>query len=392
VSASIRCWATTSVAVLCACAAPGCVIDPPDLSGKECEADIECGLLSCINNVCGDAGDEGEGEGEEGEGEGEGEEGEGEGEEGEGEGEGEGEEGEGEGEGEPDVDSPFEAWSADQPDAGENQNCLATLYQETNAPRQWRDRGCSELFPFVCDLPFGADAPDGCELVDIGKEVAFCATLSTFDDAQATCATVDGALVRIENIAQNEALEAEAFVRFPAEPGVVFLGADDRGSEGQFTWLDGDLLFTPSAFTPWEFGGAPDDGAGVNGPSEDCQELGMEADDKGTWQDIRCTQSSPYVCSVPGEDFGECTPVVVGERSFAVCITPLVVDAAAEACAGLGGSLARIDTREETQAITDAADVLLIVEDMLIGGSDAEEEGVWRWPDGEVFEDLRFVE
>jgi hypothetical protein len=182
-------------------------------------------------------------------------------------------------------------------------------------------------------------------------------------------------------------------VRFPVNPGVLWLGATDRDSEGQYLWLDGDPLFTPAGFTPWEQFNAPDDGAGVDGPTEDCQELGMEEDDKGTWQDVRCAQISPYVCSLPidGDPAG-CTAVDVGEKRFGICTAPLAVADASNACAERGGTLARIDTIEETDAITAAADVLLIVEDMLIGGSDSAEEGVWVWPDGEVFEDLRFVE
>jgi hypothetical protein len=189
-------------------------------------------------------------------------------------------------------------------------------------------------------------------------------------------------LLRIRSRAENDAVTAAATAQLPADPGVMFLGATDRDVEGQFRWLDGDALFTPG-YSPWE-GNAP-----VGGTAENCLELGLETNEDGSWNDCDCADAQAFVCSLPANaEIASCTNVDVEGRRFAICPTPSDHAAAAAACAGTGGTLARIDDKAQQDAVVTAAKALVTI-DAFLGGSDAATEDVWTWPDGTVFDDLR---
>ena len=106
----------------------------------------------------------------------------------------------------------------------------------------------------------------------------------SFDDAKAECAgstwpdeSVGGHLVVINNSAENsEVLEIRSL------GSNMWIGYSDAVEEGVWVWEPGG---GGSTYTHWN-AGEPSGGA------EDCAE--MRAD--GTWNDVRCYYTKPFLC------------------------------------------------------------------------------------------------
>lgn len=72
---------------------------------------------------------------------------------------------------------------------------------------------------------------------------------------------------------------------------------------------------------------------------------------------------------------------------FMFCPTPVSHDEALERCSLAGGSLASVDDAP-LNAWLSARMAELDADDFWLSGTDAEDEGVWRWGDGRVFFDV----
>lgn len=80
----------------------------------------------------------------------------------------------------------------------------------------------------------------------------------------------------------------------------------------------------------------------------------------------------------------ECQCERSGERDFMFCSVPVSFALAEARCADAGGTLASVDGAEQNEWLT-AQMQARDADDFWLSGTDAEDEGVWRWADGRVF-------
>jgi len=125
-----------------------------------------------------------------------------------------------------------------------------------------------------------------------GKHYYFCTNVKSWDAALGVCQGVGISLVRINDSGEN------AFVRSNIS-AVASIGANDKTTEGQWRWTQGNEQFwngvangtaVGGLFTNWRTG-EPNESSG-----EDC---GFIWNDDGTWNDDDCNGSGedhPFVC------------------------------------------------------------------------------------------------
>ena len=127
-----------------------------------------------------------------------------------------------------------------------------------------------------------------CEQVDIdGVAFELCDRPMPWDEAAAFCAARGGALARVDDRAQSEALHRAA--RRLDRTDRWWIGLSDRGAEGDFRWMDG----TPVGEEALWASGEPDEDA----CSQDCAALKKGGD--GRWHDSHCGQPRPFICRMP---------------------------------------------------------------------------------------------
>jgi hypothetical protein len=155
--------------------------------------------------------------------------------------------------------------------------------------------------------------------------------------------------------------------------------------ESDWRWTNGDVLQVPP-YSPWAFGSTP---IGAERDAFDCMEMELEPEDTiGRWSDRSCDEVTPFICEdAPLATNEECTVLETATKVFTICAAPLSYLEASARCEELGGQLARIDSADENAALSEAAAALAL--DAYLGGTDADDEGLWVWPDGSVFDDLR---
>jgi hypothetical protein len=112
----------------------------------------------------------------------------------------------------------------------------------------------------------------------------------TWTEAQAYCVSEGGALVKI-----NDADENNDLVDLVTESGSIWIGANDRDTEGDFRWTDGSQVVGDNAH--WADGQPNNSGDGEN-----CVVLHA---DGGDWNDVACDetefgdQGMTFVCELP---------------------------------------------------------------------------------------------
>lgn len=115
----------------------------------------------------------------------------------------------------------------------------------------------------------------------MGQNLLFCPTPRTFAEAEARCTERGRTLVRIDNAAFSDAVQAAAIaVRYQS----WWIGLDDRAVEGRFRWADG----TDPTFTVWA-GGEPN-----NAGNEDCAHYWP---DRAEWNDSPCETRMGTICA-----------------------------------------------------------------------------------------------
>jgi hypothetical protein len=200
---------------------------------------------------------------------------------------------------------------------------------------------------------------------------------------------VGSTLLRPFDPLDDDEVFAAADTRFSTPS--YWIGADDLVDEGIVRWHDGTPI--PWVYSNWDVPDSPNNYQG----GEHCLELQIVADTftgVAEWNDVTCGSTRHYVCD--GVDDGEPVPQSCHHADGSdgvhrvLCEALATWDNAQAACAGFGGSLARVDSAEANAAIcADVTAHFTAPDDVFLGGRDSAVEGVWRWLDGDLFEDVR---
>lgn len=125
------------------------------------------------------------------------------------------------------------------------------------------------------DCTPGESCPSGCRAASYGGHgYAYCLTGTSWTAARDHCASVGMQLVRIDSGGEN------SFVGDLGGVSNLWIGANDRASEGNFVWIDGGSI-TSRHWT-----------SGYPNGSGDCAR--MNPDDQ--WVDVDCTRTYDFVC------------------------------------------------------------------------------------------------
>ncbi len=91
------------------------------------------------------------------------------------------------------------------------------------------------------------------------------------------------------NLASVRDAEENLLMTVRTVEGASWLGLNDIGNEGNFTWVDGE----PLGYTNWNGGGEPS-----NSPESNCVGINVE----GLWFVFDCLNSRPGICKAPHPD------------------------------------------------------------------------------------------
>jgi hypothetical protein len=82
----------------------------------------------------------------------------------------------------------------------------------------------------------------------------------------------------------------------------------------------------------------------------------------------------------------ECSCERRGDRDYMFCATLVTHEEAVARCSAAGGVLPSVDQPSDNEWLTERMQTVA-QDDFWLSGTDAEDEGVWRWEDGRVFYD-----
>ncbi len=145
------------------------------------------------------------------------------------------------------------------------------------------DQANSSVYHFYCKDREDCAQESGCVLHVRSGERAylFCtAAPLDYDDAREFCLGRGGDLVVIRTPEENDYLKV-----ISDEP--LWIGLDDRETEGEFVWVDGTEL----TWSDWREG-EPNNSGG----NEDCAGFFGEGDDRG-WNDFPCDGQRGFICA-----------------------------------------------------------------------------------------------
>jgi hypothetical protein len=109
--------------------------------------------------------------------------------------------------------------------------------------------------------------------------------------------------------------------------------------------------------------------------------LDAGSDDAIDGPDVSAVLPATLVCRA------ECTCERRANRDFMFCGAAVTHGEAVELCATAGGTLVIIDDQEQNAWVSRRMEAAAASTDFWLSGTDSDDEGVWRWPDGRVFFD-----
>ncbi|XP_078660072.1 uncharacterized protein LOC144904802 [Branchiostoma floridae x Branchiostoma belcheri] len=210
--------------------------------------------------------------------------------------------------------------------------------------------------------------------------------------AESRCTQVGAHLASVRTAQENE------FIRSHSAARTIWIGLNDRGTEGTFKWTDN----TGVGYLNW-LPNQPDNA----GNNEDCVELRTN----GRWNDHQCNNNNvkfDYVCKKAPNNGDPPPPRTTVGWTSNVCPpdwedNPLndfcyqfhtgsfrTWHDARAVCQANGGDLLSINTPSESAYITGRLVSVTNMATMWIGAHDQTTEGGWSWVDGSPFRFLKW--
>ncbi|CAH1795136.1 unnamed protein product, partial [Owenia fusiformis] len=147
----------------------------------------------------------------------------------------------------------------------------------------WYDRSCDSLFAYICKKPAEMGCKSGWRH-NPANNACYRAYRSTVKwiAAEAYCNSMDANLVSI--LDQNEADWFEAYRSSISGLTYIWIGLNDRETEGEWIWSDGSYI----GFLNWKL-------SEPNGHiASNCTQI--KAINKGKWDDISCDYENSFIC------------------------------------------------------------------------------------------------
>ncbi|XP_064594480.1 macrophage mannose receptor 1-like isoform X2 [Liolophura sinensis] len=213
-------------------------------------------------------------------------------------------------------------------------------------------------------------------------------TLLNWGDAEKACKQLGGDLATITDSSAQSYLNR--YLR-----GNMWIGLNDMGVEGTFTWIDGNQ----ASYMNW-FG---HDVTKINDDNKDCVLAVYDYRRKGTWKPTDCSDINGFVCQKPALNAGTPTAsAVTTQRPWSVNCGPFWEELSSSGgcyqfheeqktyadaqnfCSHYGGNLASITTVAEQNYIQGRIGGMHSLS-LWVGGNDLSVEGGWSWQDKSPF-------
>nr|CAB3263945.1 macrophage mannose receptor 1 [Phallusia mammillata] len=202
----------------------------------------------------------------------------------------------------------FQMWGKDEPNYLDRQETCVSVYSIDGL---WNDNNCGLTISFICKRSNLTDTsgtvappvynPKGFCPADWWEYRGYCIKVMgtemddrlNWTDARDDCMDRGGNLLSIAN-AQQQAFITSQLVNKALGP--MWIGLNDRQSEGRFLWRDG----TPYVFSNWKRGepsGPSFRGRYLNS-KDDCVAVTTEKWNVGKWADYPCDKNMSYICEM----------------------------------------------------------------------------------------------
>ncbi|XP_065254347.1 macrophage mannose receptor 1-like [Emys orbicularis] len=287
--------------------------------------------------------------------------------------------------------SPFRYlnWAPGSPSLESEKIC--GLLQSGNG--KWENQQCDQKLGYICKkgnssldsfiIPSGDFRPIKCPSGWIpysGHCYMIYRAPKIWKDALSSCRKVGGDLASIHNIEEYSFTVSQLGYKPTDE---LWIGLNDLKIQMYFEWSDG----TPVTYTKW----LHEEPSHANNRKEDC--VSMKGED-GYWADDVCEKKLGYICKMkPLAEESEEVEVIVpgcqkgwirhGFYCYSVGQTSVTFSEAKKICEGNKGYLVTVKDRYEQAFLT-----VLIgfspVKYFWIALSDVEEQGTFKWADGEA--------
>ena len=202
-----------------------------------------------------------------------------------------------------------------------------------------------------------------------GAEYHLSTDYKSWSDAKALCVSHQGDLATIPNYAVQKFIKTT----FGTDKD-LWIGATDSTTEGTFTWSKGDAY----SYNNWE-----DCSFQPTGDGDDCARIESGKDVR--WKDKNCADYNRYICQKGTTNTQLWNAIHGAEYAFLhseKCIKSFTD--AQNHCQNIGGELASIQSQVVMDELLSTFSGL-VTGNVIIGATDDQTEGTFRWIKGENF-------
>ncbi|NWR44647.1 MRC1 protein, partial [Regulus satrapa] len=293
--------------------------------------------------------------------------------------------------------SPFQYlnWAPGSP-SPESRKICAVLNPEAKA--KWQNLECDQKLGYICKkknftlIPTGDPGPVACPdgwLPYVDHCYKIFRDSKGWEEALSSCQKEGSHLASIRSPEEHSFMVSQLGYKvlslLPSlEPtDKLWIGLNDRKVEMYFEWSDG----TPVTYTKWHLG----EPSTTNNRPEDCVLIKGQ---NGYWADQVCEKKAGYICKrkatsqIAGEKETTAAGCKKGWRRYGTyCYfighVPATFSEANKTCEGEEGYLATVESRYEQAYLTSLVG-LRPEKYFWLGLSDVQDQGTFRWANGEA--------